>query len=146
MITPWANVVETHEEMQKKIRFTDKFIKLSKRRSNQRIDVLKHHLNYAAEQQKINETKNKRSDSVRSNGKTINYNQVNDLRLKYQAGGNPIKDRKIVNEKIALTLDQLDQIREYSHFLCRKRLDKIDIEHNEKLEKLVLPYIANNFK
>ena len=151
MITTWANVVETQEEMQKKVRFTEKFMKISKRRSDQRISVLKHHLNYAAEQRKINESMNspKRSSSV---GSTNQISQATKPikkpveKLKYHPGGKPIIDRKIVDEKISLTLDQMDQIREYSHYLCRKRLDKIETEHNEKLEKLVLPYIANNFK
>lgn len=152
MITGWGNTVETQEEMRKKVRFRDKFTRLSKRRSHQRIDVLKHHLDYAAEQRKLNDSRGNilRSDSARSTNSVDFKNDVEKKKIvekiKYHPGGSPIKDRKIVDEKIPLTLEQLDQIREYSHYLCRKRLDKIDIEHNERIEKLVLPYISNNFK
>ena len=150
MITKWGNTIETQEEMRKKVKFSEKFNKIATRRSHQRIDVLKHHLNYAAEQRKMNDssTNMKRSDSARSdNSVNLNNKQTEKTieKIKYYPA-NPIKDRKIVDEKIPLTLDQLDQIREYSHYLCRKRLDKIDIEHNERIEKLVLPYISNNFK
>jgi hypothetical protein len=143
MITGWGNTVETEEEMRKKVKFSEKFNKLANRRSNQRIDVLKHHLNYAAEQRKINDSTMKSSDSMRPSFDEQTVNKIGKIKY-YKA--NPIKDRKIVDEKVPLTLDQLDQIREYSHYLCRKRLDKIDIEHNERIEKLVLPYISNNFK
>lgn len=151
MLASWANVPETEDEMLKKLRFTKKFTKLSQRRSNQRIDVLRQHLSYAAEQQIINETisrnKVKKTKSlVTFAAASLNEPVEKKEKIKYYPGGNPIRDRKQVNEKLPLTLEELDHIREYSHYLCRKRLDKIDIENNEKVEKLVLPYIANNFK
>lgn len=140
--SPWCAVPETNEEMKNKLNFIKKFIELSKNISQQRTNALRHHLNYAMRQHAINQlTGANEVPPPRRASHKESQSPVD--KVKFKAGGNPSKDRVIVHERYKLSLEQINQIRQYSHFLCHKNLDKIDTDFHEKSKNLILPYLNN---
>ena len=67
--------------------------------------------------------------------------EAHTFKVKLKPGGNPSKDRVIVNERFKLTYDQVEVIRKYFHTFLQRNLEKIFIEQNEKSQKLLLPLI-----
>jgi len=132
---PWANCVETSKEMMIKLDYIEKFENLCDRLSIQRSEALKHYLDYTVKQYEMNEQMNIEEAE----------NQENNNKVKFKAGGNPSKNRIIVNEKIQLNFEQVEVIRKYFHKFLKKNLQKISSEQKEKNQKLLLPLIKNKY-
>jgi hypothetical protein len=132
--------------MEKKMDFIEKYLELSAKISKERTDVLKHHLNYITRQHAINLSKEEDNKKLKKRSHDLDSKENNTLlkeRIKYKPGGGPAKDRKIVNEKYKLSIEQIQEIRKQSHFFCQKNITKIDIERKEKIRNIMLPLIKN---
>jgi len=132
--------------MEKKMDFIEKYLELSAKISKERTDVLKHHLNYITRQHAINLSKEEDNKKLKKRSHDLDSKENNILlkeRIKYKPGGGPAKDRKIVNEKYKLSIEQIQEIRKQSHFFCQKNITKIDIERKEKIRNIMLPLIKN---
>ena len=144
---PWCGIVETQSKMEKKMEFVEKYLLLSAKMSKERKDVLKHHIHYVQRQHNMN----LKEEDLLEKKKLKHYkgNQENTTekkrieRIKYKPGGGPSRDRKIVNEKYNLSLEQIQEIRKNSHYFCQKNVSKIEIEKKEKIRNLMLPLIKN---
>ena len=126
--------------------FIEKYLELSAKISKERTDVLKHHLNYITRQHAINLSKEEDNKKLKKRSHDLDSKENNILlkeRIKYKPGGGPAKDRKIVNEKYKLSIEQIQEIRKQSHFFCQKNITKIDIERKEKIRNIMLPLIKN---
>ncbi len=126
--------------------FIEKYLELSAKISKERTDVLKHHLNYITRQHAINLSKEEDNKKLKKRSHDLDSKENNALlkeRIKYKPGGGPAKDRKIVNEKYKLSIEQIQEIRKQSHFFCQKNITKIDIERKEKIRNIMLPLIKN---
>ena len=126
--------------------FIEKYLELSAKISKERTDVLKHHLNYITRQHAINLSKEEDNKKLKKRSHDLDSKENNTLlkeRIKYKPGGGPAKDRKIVNEKYKLSIEQIQEIRKQSHFFCQKNITKIDIERKEKIRNIMLPLIKN---
>jgi hypothetical protein len=124
---------ETQNEVLNKMNFINTLREIQKRQKIQRKDILNHHLSFYKAQ--VND-ENKILLKENLKTKSANFNK----------NFNSPKDRKINNEPTIITPIDVEQMREYSHYLCRKRLIKVENEFNETIEKLVLPYISTTFK
>ena len=135
--TPWCSSVESKEHVKLKMTFIEKYIKISKELSQQRADTLRHYFNYALKQSVINEL----DDRLEENFKYMNDPAEVIKKVKFKPGGTPSRDRIIVNEKLNLTLAQIEEIRKYSHAYCQRNIEKINIDLKERTQKLMLPKI-----
>jgi hypothetical protein len=137
----WCTTTDTKQQVARKLEFIRNYKKLSKQISNERTDTMKHHLSYALKQHLIN---NYEQDNPVDFNKTNSQLPLrNNNRIKYKAGGGPCKDRIIVNEKLPLNLEKIEEIREYSHIFCHRKLVEIDQNKKEKVNHLILPLIKN---
>jgi hypothetical protein len=145
--------------MNRKRKFIEKYELLSSKMSKQRNELLKHHLNYVMKQHAvniINESKEellRASQNLHEKASIISMNSVNneqnsDLikrklfqRIKYKPGGGPSRDRVIVDEKLHLSMKEVDAIRNYSDQYCQKHINIMKVEQHEKLQNLLLPLI-----
>lgn len=128
----WSVLPETQNEVLNKMSFINNIKEVQKRRKMQRRDILNHHLSYYTEQ-------------ANEESKTLSRNfQPNKVKL--HKNGGPSKDRKLIDEPTMVTTIDVEQMREYSQYLCRKRLIKVENEYYETIEKIVLPYISSTFK
>ncbi len=117
-----------------KLSFVEGFVDLSRKLSSQRSYALKHYLNYTVKQHELNLAMNQQQESVE-------VNRSSRRRVKFKTGGGPAKDRVIVNEKIELTHEEINQIRKLSFLFCQKSILQVDIDMKEKTQKLMLPLI-----
>lgn len=130
--------------------FVEKYLDLSAKISKERIDVLKHHLNYVTRQHSINlkqeESLENKILSKRNQQELDSKENQTTLRdkIKYKPGGGPSKDRQIVNERYKLSIEQIQDIRKQSHYFCQKNIHKVEIERKEKIRNLLLPLIKNH--
>ncbi len=131
---PWAVITESSKEMAVKLNFVKSFVDLSKKLSSQRSYALKHYLNYTVKQHEMNLTMNQQQEAAEANKSTK-------TRVKFKSGGGPARDRIIVNEKLELSHDQINQIRKLSFLFCQKSILQVDIDMKEKTQKLMLPLI-----
>lgn len=117
------------------------------------MNTLRHHLNYLQKQVKLNDLELKRQQLIDATSSSI-YSSTNNKqktrqllkKSKVLPNSNASKIRYLVNERIRINdVQQIDNLREYSHYLCRKKLDKLDNDLNNKLNNaLQLPFITNN--
>lgn len=126
--------------------FAEKYSNLSKKISKQRADALKHHFDYVMKQSALN-TEEEINELLNKNLKK--YEETKDdgdkkitlKKIKYKTGGGPSKSRVIANERYRLSYEEIEKIRKYSHFVCQKNVEKIELEFKEKSQKLMLPLI-----
>ena len=104
-------------------------------KSSQRVDVLRHHLNFVQQQFQINNFEYRRQQLKNTN--STDRNRL--TKRKVLKNSNPAKIRNLTFEKVELNGQQIDDIREYSHCLCRKKLDKLDNEFNKTLNNNLIP-------
>jgi len=145
--------------MNKKRKFIQKYELLSDKMSQQRNDLLKHHLNYVMKQHAINIITESKEELLRAShsqpekASIISMNSVNNeqsselnkrklfQRIKYKPGGGPSRDRIVVDEKLHLSMKEVDAIRNYSDRYCQKHINTMKVEQHEKLQNLLLPLI-----
>jgi hypothetical protein len=127
-------MVETSHEMKLKQDFVEKFSQLSNKMSKQRTDTLRHYFDFCQKQ---------KSTNIEDDESLVRDTNRLPKRIKYKPGGNPSKDRVIIREKIDLTLEQIHEIRKYSHMFCLRNIEKIDQDLKERTQKLMLPIIKN---
>jgi hypothetical protein len=102
---PWARFIETDREMSVKLDFIEKLETLCERLSLQRTEALKHYLDYSVRQHEINS----------SEENEIVDAEIASKKVKFKPGAGPSKTRVIVNERIKLTHDEIEQVRKYFH-------------------------------
>jgi hypothetical protein len=151
--SPWCSTVEDVRQMSKKLEFIEKYTQLSKRISKQRLDILKHHFEFVMKQTgatKIDDnpiTKAEVPVSLQEDSKVAKNNDQrnnNRVKIKYMPGGGPSKTRVIIDEKYKLPYQEISKLREYSHFICEKNVEKMDLELKEKTQKIMLPLIKRS--
>lgn len=136
MAKPWSTIVESQKEMILKLDFLKNFSVLSRKLSNQRTYALKHYLEYTSKQHALNVYLNDKDEAESTKNANLPFKKV-----KFKSGGDPAKDRHIVNEKYKLTHEQINQIRKLSFLFCQKSMLHIDVDMKEKKQKLMLPLI-----
>lgn len=67
--------------------------------------------------------------------------QTSPLKVKVLPGATASTSRIPVDQKVVLENQEVDQRRDYAHFVYQQRLQNIDTRHKNEVLKLYLPYV-----
>ncbi|XP_048245138.1 tetratricopeptide repeat protein 28-like [Haliotis rufescens] len=133
MSTPWHSTVEREEEMTQKMR-------LARSKSNLDEDFQDylerartwHQMTVTAQKELANEAL-----------KEVGRPKTSPTKVKVIAGGSASRERIPITQEEMLMIPEVDQRRDYAHFVLQQRVDNIDLRHKDEVMKLYLPYIQS---
>ncbi|XP_046547965.1 uncharacterized protein LOC124257873, partial [Haliotis rubra] len=133
MSTPWHSTAEPEEEMVQKM-------KLARSKSNLDEDF-QDYLERARTWHQMTVTAQKREANEAL--KEVGRPKTSPTKVKVIAGGSASRERIPVTQEETLMIPEVDQRRDYAHFVLQQRVDNIGLRHKDEVMKLYLPYIQS---
>ncbi|XP_067661035.1 tetratricopeptide repeat protein 28-like [Haliotis asinina] len=130
MSTPWHSTVEREEEMVQKMR-------LAQSKSNLDEDF-QDYLERAKTWHQMTITA-QANEALNEVGRP----KTSPTKVKVISGGSASRERIPVTQVEALMIPEVDQRRDYAHFVLQQRVDNIGLRHKDEVMKLYLPYIQS---
>ncbi|XP_053380746.1 tetratricopeptide repeat protein 28-like isoform X2 [Mercenaria mercenaria] len=128
MSTPWLSKTESHVEMEEKI-------KLARTRSD--LDEnFKDYLERAKTWHQMTVVA-QANESLNEYGRPLSQPS----KIKVLPGGSASRTRIPVDEKVVLLNPEVDQRRDYAHYVYNERVQNIGTRHRNEVLKLYLPYV-----
>jgi hypothetical protein len=63
-------------------------------------------------------------------------------KVKVIPGSSPSQTRRALGTVRELGTEEVDERRDYAHYVYRRRLEKLALEHRDDVRKIYLPYLA----